>query len=705
VWLVELAELRDRSLVAQAVSDALPIPRRTSQDPLAVLVDFLAYRELLLILDNCEHLLPESAVLVADLLRAAPGLRVLATSREVLGIPGEQVCPVPPLPVPDPGEVAALPDGLRYPGVALFADRATARYPRFVLSADNLPSVARLCQRLEGIPLAIELAAARLRALSLAQLTELLDDRFRLLAGGNHAALPRHQTLRSAVEWSYDLCTKPERELWLHASVFAGRFELVAITVVCGAAGDAVDEPLAGLVDKSVLTAEDHGGNLRYRMLDTLREYGLERLRSATEPSTVDEEVVRRRHRDFYLDLAERFDADWFGPRQAYWADRMRADRADLRAALGFCLERPDEVRAGVRLAAALQYLWWGSGESREGRLWLERALAADPRPSPDRARALACYLRILLTVGLPAEVAAPARECEALARRFDDRLVLIDALQSHGHGLVYSGDLEAGLPLLEEAAQRALALGRRHPARAYSTLMLAIALLFHGDPDRAEELLAESRSICRDAGDRWWLGIVLNVSALSALRRDDLPRAADHGREALLTRTTIDPVGTSGAVEILGWVAAAAGEYPQAARLLGAADRQWKAYGGSPFAGEWANERRTAKTAARQALGAAFDAEYAEGGGLSLDDAVAYALGERTEPAHPLVPTGPSRLTRRENEIAELIAQGLSNREIATKLVISQRTAESHVENILTKFGFTTRTQIAAWYAEHHDR
>jgi non-specific serine/threonine protein kinase len=234
---------------------------------------------------------------------------------------------------------------------------------------------------------------------------------------------------------------------------------------------------------------------------------------------------------------------------------------------------------------------------------------------------------------------------------------------------------------------------------------MLAVALVFHGDRGRAGELLAESRSICRDAGDRWWLGIVLNVSALFALRRGDLPRAADHGREALITRTNIDPVGTSGAVELLGWVAAAAGEYPRAARLLGAADRQWNAYGGSPFAGEWANQRRTAETAARQALGTAFDTEYAEGGRLCLDDAVAYALGQRPEPVHPPVPTGPARLTRRENEIAELIAQGLSNREIAAKLVISQRTAESHVENVLSKFGFTTRTQIAAWYAERHDR
>jgi len=302
----------------------------------------------------------------------------------------------------------------------------------------------------------------------------------------------------------------------------------------------------------------------------------------------------------------------------------------------------------------------------------------------------------------VPAAAAVPARECLELARRFDDPSSVVDALQVLGQSLVYCGAPDDGLSMLEEAVALAGLLGADHPALAWAALMLATAVLFGPVPERTSSLLAESRRICRLRGDRWWLGIVLNVSVVPALLLGAVDEAEAYGREGLqVRRGLIDPVGSGGALELLSWVAAAAGQYPRAACLLGAAERQWELIGGSPFgAGRWLTEHRAREAAVRQALGTAFDSEYGHGRELCLDEAVAYALDESPVPIRT-GPHGPARLTRRENEIAELITRGMSNREIAAKLVISPRTVDSHVENILTKCGFTARVQIATWYAE----
>jgi DNA-binding CsgD family transcriptional regulator/tetratricopeptide (TPR) repeat protein len=380
----------------------------------------------------------------------------------------------------------------------------------------------------------------------------------------------------------------------------------------------------------------------------------------------------------------------------------MRAERVDLRAALGCYFDDGSGRRAGVALAGSLYNFWWGCGEIREGRLWLERALAADPVPTLERIRALAAYSRVLLVQGLPAAAAEPARECLDLARRFDEPFYLVDGLQMLGQSLLYCGDPDGGRSLLEEAVVLAGQLGPDQPAAAHAALMLATAVLFVDDPVRTSDLLAESRRICRVRGDQWWLGMVLNVSVMLALRLGDVGQAEADGREALRVRRGLhDPVGSGGALELLSWAAAAAGEYRRAARLLGAAERQWRMIGGSPFgAGRWLTEHQAREAEMRQALGAVFDTELAHGGELALDEATAYALDECPVPAQAATPdTSAVRLTRREKEVAELVAQGMGNREIATRLLISRRTAECHVEKILTKLGFTTRTQIAAWY------
>jgi non-specific serine/threonine protein kinase len=708
VVLVELAALKDPMLLAQTVCRAVGIADQTARDPAEVLGEFLADRKLLLVVDNCEHLLPPIAQLLVDLLRVAGKLRILATSREPLNVVGEQLYPVAPLPVPDdpqPEHAAAV---LRYGGVALFADRAAAVQPAFAVTDANAAVVARLCRRLDGIPLAIELAAARLRVLSLEQVADRLDDRFRFLTGGDRTALPRHQTLRAAIEWSFDLCPKPERLLWVRAAVFAGSFDLEAAERVCAGPAlpaDDVFEAIGGLVGKSVLVVEPDADDQRYRLLETLRLFGLERLRDPAEAHhryTVDEAELRRRHRDFYLALAERFHAGWFGPDQVAWSRRMHAELANLRAALAYCLSGPDPGCTGLRLAGGLHYLWYACGVIREGRTWLERALAAIPSPGVPRVRALGAYMRVLLVLGEHEAAAAVAAECRDLALRFDQPTYRSDALVIIGYDLLYRGDVAGARTTLEQAV--ALSGGPVQPQLAYADVGLGLALLVAGDVGRAGEVLAESEEVCRAHGDRWYLGLVMFTFALQALAIPDVPLAHAYGRDCLRLRMALNDVyGIGYAVEVLAWAAAAAGDHRRAARLLGAAERQWHDVGGSPLSGGQLVRRQEAADAARAALGASgYEAEHRQGGALSLDGMVAYALGAPVAAdATGRAADDRPRLTRREGEVAALVAEGLTNKQIAAHLVISQRTAESHVENILSKFGFTSRAQIATWYAQ----
>jgi non-specific serine/threonine protein kinase len=687
------------------VGNAVGIADQSARDEVEVLAECLSDRQLLLVVDNCEHLLPAVARLLLDLLRAVPGLRVLATSREALEVTGERLYPVPPLSVPT--------GAIDSPAVALFAERAATVSPGFVLTGDNAPLVAAVCRRLDGIPLAIELAAACLRSLSLAQVAERLDDRFALLTAGDRAAPPRQQTLRGAIDWSFALCSPQERLLWMRATVFAGSFDLTAAERVCGGAGlrgGALVPALAGLVAKSVLGTVDEAGGRRYRMLETIAEYGLARLRdpaTADQRYGVDEAALRMRHLDHYVALAERFHADWFGPRQVAWSRRMRTELDNLRAALGFCLTGAGPPRAGVRLAGALHYLWYGCGQAREGRGWLERVLAADPEPGPERVRAMAAHNRLVLLQGERDRMGDLAAEILTLARRLRKPIYEAEALTVLGALELYRGDPEAASELLWTAVRLVDDVDPAHPQVAYAKILLAVGCLLRGDTDRSGELLAQTRAICHTHGDQWYLGHVMFNTALRALARPDLELARSHGRECLRLRLALnDTYGAAVGLELLAWIAAADHAHERSARLLGAADRQWTMIGGVVLYGRLSARDETL-TATRAALGdAAFDAGYRHGKQLPLDEAINYAL-ERDPPPTGRRPDaadhGP-RLTPREAEVAELVAGGLTNRQIATRLVLSRRTAESHVEHILAKLGFTTRSQIAAWYAQQRD-
>ena len=694
VCLVELAGLTDPALVVHTVAQTLRVPEEAGSPPQALLARFLRDRQMLLVLDNCEHLVAACAELAHRLLSGAGALRILATSRQVLEVVGEQVYPVPPLSVAGSGSGYG-------PAVELFVQRAAAAAPEFVLSGGNLSYVLDVCRRLEGNPLAVELAAVRLRVLSPAQLAARLHDRFRILSPERQARPSHQRTLRTAVDWSHQLCNAAEQQVWARASVFAGGFDLESAEEVCagdGIAGADMLELLHGLVSKSIFVAEQ-GRPVRYRLLDTLREYGSEKLRDAAQ-----EGPVRRRHADRYLRLAEQGEIHWFGPDQDRWLTWARAERDNMRAAFDYLFGAGDDEKA-LRLATALWFDWMAAARPLEGRLWLTRALSRSGAEPPARARALwASSLAATLAgdVGTGKVLADQAWEA---VRDLDDPLAAARIVGRQAGVRVHHRDIARA----EELAVDSLA--RFDAARAPADPMAVVALttvaacrIARGDPAGAVAACRKAEAICRAAGDRSLLVLVLVFLARAEWTAGALPDAEQHGRQALmLARAGAARPYLVQAVDVLAWVACARGDHGRAAVLLGAGDALWDQFGlqrlrDSPHFGV---PRGECERASRAALGtAAFQAAFQRGAGLGVDGVRTVATGQTAAPGTSRAPaTGPV-LTRRENEIAALVGQGLTNREIAGQLVISRRTVESHVENILAKLGFVSRTQIAAWTA-----
>ncbi|MFD2421881.1 LuxR C-terminal-related transcriptional regulator [Amycolatopsis pigmentata] len=710
-WLVELAGLRDPALLVHTVATGMALPAQTSREPLAALLEYVADKRLLIVLDNCEHVLEASARLLNVLLPAAPGVQVLATSREPLRVAGEQVWMVPPLSLPrgdgPAGSRSPADSPGRYEALALFAERAAAVAPGFRVTAENEAAVARLCQRLDGLPLAIELAAVWLRVLPVEELLVRLENRYDLLTTGYRGGLAHHETLQAAVEWSFDLCSPAEKTLWTRLSVFAGGCDLDAVESVC--AGDGLDAEqvftaVAGLVDKSVLVSvpEQHGGPARYSMLATIRQFGRQRLRDGDDHGA--EVVLRRRHRDYYLGLAERADRDVLGPRQWDWVMRIRAEQANLWAAFEFCLTQPGEGRAALRMVRALWFPWTVCGVTPSGR-HLDRALALDTQPTPERAKALWVGGWLRERQGDPRSATSMLQECAALARRFNDRRTQAYAAQFLARAAINQNDLAGALRLNDQAmawhrAERGWPLAAMASYPIHSTIHCAL-----GNTSEAIAVAKEGRAICEHHGDQWVLSWILWALGLAQLVEGDVRVATTHMREALrLKGLFADSAGIASCIDTLALAAASSGDAERVARLLGAAEERWKPIGRPLTSMDFLLERRArAQAEARAALGdQAFEAACQHGRHLTADEAVAYALGKIPAPA---VAKAVSPLTPREDQVARLVAQGLSNKDIAGTLVISQRTAETHVEHILVKLGFTSRTQVATWLSSSADQ
>jgi predicted ATPase/DNA-binding CsgD family transcriptional regulator len=685
-WLVDLSALRDPTLLAEHVAATLDLRDDSGRWLVATLSDYLSQRRLLLILDNCEHLLDACAALVRAMLRDGSELRILATSREPLGLTAESLMHVAPL------EIGG-------PALQLLADRASAVRPEFELTDASRPLALELCRRLDGIPLAIELAAARLRGMALDEVVSRLDDRFALLTTGDRAGPARQQTLQAALDWSYELLAPDERFLWRRLAAFAGTFDASAVRAICadegGLSEDRVADGLARLVERSIVQLDDAVVG-RYRLLETIREYATEQAADSGEL-----EWLRIRHRDHYLDLARQAARTWATGEQGAWFRRLSDDYDNLRQAFEHCRETPEAAAAGLDVAARLWIGWQVIGRVGEGRRWVSALLAAAPPDAASRPMGLwaAGYLALAQH---DTEAAEPSLdEALALSRQVGDEEAESYAIGHLGLLRLFAGSYQEARALFAESAQRHQREGRPGLA-AFQLADAAIAATLDGDTESAIPEFEESLVTARRVGDHWTESHALWGLGIAWWTRGEWEEAEASMRQSLgLMRDVGDRGGVALCLEGLALVASASGDAEFSAWLLGAADTAWDAIPAPPPGTATAlRERQLGAT--RAALGERRFAQAVAAGRASDPAlAVARALGEAE--AAPAA-AEPGRLTAREREVALLVAQGLTNRDIAGRLVLSPRTIESHVERIMNRLGVGSRTEIAAWAASHLD-
>ncbi|HEU5353135.1 MAG TPA: LuxR C-terminal-related transcriptional regulator [Actinocrinis sp.] len=698
-WLVELADVRDPALVGSAVMAALGLRDAAATEPLALVLSYLQDRDLMLIVDNCEHLLEAAARVVTEVLKAAPGVRVLATSREPLSAAGEHIVPVAPLELPAPGSAESLARVRENEAVALFVERAAAACGAFELTAANRADVVELCRRLDGLPLAIELAAVRTRVLAVGQMLDRLSDRFSLLTGGGRAALPRHQTLRTTIEWSHDLLAEDERAVLRRSCVFAGGFTLEDAESVCVSEGTPPSRALdlmASLVDKSLVRREDANGFACYRLHETMREYARLKLREAGE-----EDVVEVRCAQYYQARCRRPGQE-VRLRLLEWLPWADLEIDNMRAVLHRCLTHGDTVR-GIALATSLSW-YWITRATTEGMRWLGGFLAAEG--ADPQVRAWAHFIRGFLAVlkADPAVAGPELRTAAAAARELGQRDLLTEALCMGSVAQLIAGDRPAAEPLLAEAEAVVAEIDYPH-----GTLAVLQARVFHGfvaaDLAAVRAAAAEAAQLAERIGDLYVLEVMLLNLGSAALIAGAPDEAEPLLAKALrIARTIDDRVAQFYLLAAHGCHAALSGRAPRAATLLGAADAV-RAEAGANVMPMLTALLAQAAQSAHEALGAArFEEECAQGRDLERERAIRLALGEAEQDAASGAGTGsgadPVPLAKREVEVARLVAEGLTNKQIATRLFISERTVDSHIRSILTKLGFRTRTQIATWIA-----
>jgi predicted ATPase/DNA-binding CsgD family transcriptional regulator len=786
VWLAELAPLADPALVPKTVAAALGLPEQPRQPLLATIAEPLRPRQLLVVLDNCEHLVGACAELVETLLRLCPCMRVLATSREALGVVGELPWRLPPLGTPavddpDPGAHAA---------VRLFVERARAVRPEFALDAQTAGAVAEVVRRLDGLPLAIELAAARTAAMSPAEIAARLADRFALLTSGPRTAPVRHRTLRAALDWSFDLLEPDERRLFRRLGVFAGGWLLEAAEEVC--AGDGVERAavldlVAGLVARSLVAVRSEGNRTRYALQDTVRAYALARLAEAGETET-----VRRRHAAYYCDCVEAAEPGTRGPDQVAWFDRLEAEHDNVRAALAYCADRPAERDTAIRIVGALWRFWGMRGYATEGQRWCARVLGLDEAGAVDRLPRTSAAVRALYTAAIlpflqgDHRAALPLAEAALRLGRVVGEpaalgsalIVLAVVLFNHGEhrraralvdeqltlpwagdpreqafrGLHVratlertAGDLDAArrdheraLALVRElgdlwyetqilsglgltaarvgdfaAARRAFAAClavrerlRDRPGVAWSRVNLGDAARAEGDLAAAAEHYTAALDALRRVGDRSGEADALAALGWVALERGDRAAARRHAARSLSLRRDLGHLaGVPGGLDQIAAVAAATGDAARAFRLCGAADSLRVAFGLKASTEERRSRERWCAAPRAPADRAAWEAGGALAPEAALAEALAPDVGEREDGGRAHTSAAPGPLSAREREVAELIAAGMSNQEIAARLVLSARTVERHAENIRGKLGVRTRAQVAAWVERERGR
>jgi non-specific serine/threonine protein kinase len=632
-WVVDLSPLADPALVTQAVASVFEIREAPNRPILDALSGYLRSRQLLLVLDNCEHLIAACAQFVDALLRVADRVCILATSREGLGLTGETVWRVPSLSLPDPSQPASVETLLRHDALRLFVERASAVDSTFAITAANAEAAAQVCIRLDGIPLAIELAAARVKVLSLAQIHARLNDRFRLLTGGSRTAVARQRTLEATVEWSYGLLSSAERRLLRRLSVFAGGWTLEAAEeVTSDDAGERDDvlESLSRLVDKSLANVEsDSEGSRRYHFLETVRQYARERLFEAGEA-----ERLRDRHLAFFDALVRRAGPELTRADQITWLNRLQREHDNLRLALEWCVATQDRGVQGMELAEALCWFWLKRGYFREGQEWLERALS-NGRSAPPvlRARALLALAFMTFFQGDFNRTGALVEESAALGRIEGDLSVVGFSLGIAALAALERGDVAACARLAAEG-QAAARASETPYVQGLAVSCLAYLATFEGDFDRAGLLQEEALDWSRRHGEKWAIGITLFDLALLRVLQQRHEEATTLCAEGIgLYQEFGDRRGIAWCLGILSATEAAEGRTLRAARLRGAMEGLLDSVGApiqvsfNHFIGDRSLD------AMRASLGdSGFDAALAEGRSMALSRAIQFGLEREAE-------------------------------------------------------------------------
>lgn len=752
VWLVDLAPLGDPSLVVEAAAAVLGVRERSGEPILDSLITRLEPRHLLLVLDNCEHLIDASASLVAALLTACPMVRVLATSREPLRVQGEITWRVASLAFPDPRRRPALDEVVPSPAAQLFTARAHAVQRAFELTAENAQVVAEVCARLDGLPLAIELAAAQMRVLGVEQLRDRLDDRFRLLVGGSRTAPSRQRTLRATLDWSYQLLTLTEQVVLRRLAVFAGGFSLEAAEAV--GSGEPIEcgdvlEALTGLVDKSLVLTRASNGAARHGLLETLRQYAQDKLREAGE-----EAALQLRHAEWCLTLVEAVAPHVWAPQEASWLARLELEHDNLRSALAWCEREGGTTGSmiGLRLVDVLHELWFTRGQLTEGRRWLERVLGiAGGSPSPLRVRVLNCVAQFAWHQSDGQYSDERAGQALRLSRDLGYKPGEVVALIYLGSNADAQGEYEQAVVLLEEALR--LCSEDADTSGAWlARNNLAETLRHYGEADRTARLVEENLALATQRGDAGGIAQAVRQFGLLAEAQGDYTRAAQQLEESLalfeatgaergrhwvllelgrvvhargdperaralmgeslrLCREAWDRRGIARCLEGLASLAATTGQPTRAVSLFGAASslREVSATPALP------SDRRVYAPGLAAARDLLDDEDFAhawdEGKTMPLERAIADAgefagpplpqnrndtLGAPASATDPGLPPGQNRrtgrLTARQAEVLRLVAQGKTDRQIAAELVLSEKTVGRHLESIFARLGVTSR-------------
>ena len=632
VWVADLSSLADPSLVTQAVASVFDIREGPGRPILDALSASLRNRQLLLIMDNCEHLVTACAHFVDALLRAADRVCVLATSREGLGITGETVWRVPSLSLPDPSQPASVETLLQHDAVRLFIERASAVDSTFAITAGNAAVVAEVCVRLDGIPLALELAAARLKVLALAQIHARLNDRFRLLTGGSRTAVARQRTLEATVEWSHGLLSGAERRLMRRLSVFAGGWTMEAaeeVTSDDASERDDVLESLSRLVDKSLVNADSDGdGSRRYYFLETVRQYARERLFESGEA-----ERLRDRHLAFVHDLVRRAEPELTRAEQITWLNRLQREHDNLRLALEWGVATPERAVQSMELAEALCWFWLKRGYFREGRVWLERALTnGHSAPPALRARTLMALGFVTFFQGDFDRARALVEESAALGRTEGDLSVVAFSLGVGALTALERGDVAECARLAAEGQTAARASATPY-IQGMAVACLAYLATHEGDFDRAGRLHEEALDWSRRRGEKWAIGITLFDLALLRVLQQRHDEARTLSTEGIgLYQEFGDRRGIAWCLGILSATEAAEGRTLRAARLRGAMEGLLESVG-APIQltfNHWIGDRSL--DAMRAALGeSGFQAAVAEGRSMPLARAIQFGLEQKT--------------------------------------------------------------------------